>query len=80
MRRLTGASQDAREDDAGDVAARPAADSGAHHLAPAVHRPPIETGHGTGAAVRQFQLSNAKRYVPVEGEIARTYRPLRQEV
>ena len=25
-------------------------------------------------------LSNAKRYVPVEGEIARTYRPLRQEV
>ena len=23
---------------------------------------------------------NAKRYVPVEGEIARTYRPLRQEV
>ena len=26
------------------------------------------------------ELSNAKRYVPVEGEIARTYRPLRQEV
>ena len=25
-------------------------------------------------------VSNAKRYVPVEGEIARTYRPLRQEV
>ena len=26
------------------------------------------------------RVSNAKRYVPVEGEIARTYRPLRQEV
>ena len=25
-------------------------------------------------------LSNAKRYVPVGGEIARTHRPLRQEV
>ena len=59
MRRLTGASQDAREDDAGDVAARPAADSGAHHLAPAVHRPPIETGHSTCAAVRQFQFPGA---------------------
>ena len=29
---------------------------------------------------RALQVSNAKRYVPVEGEIARTYRPLRQEV
>ena len=28
----------------------------------------------------QMDMSNAKRYVPVEGEIARTYRPLRQEV
>ena len=25
-------------------------------------------------------VSNARNYVPVEGEIARTYRPLRQEV
>ena len=28
-------------------------------LAPAVHRPPIETGHGTCAAVRQFQFPGA---------------------
>ena len=33
----------------------------------------------TPPAARQG-VSNAKRYVPVEGEIARTYRPLRQEV
>ena len=29
---------------------------------------------------QEVRMSNAKRYVPVEGEIARTYRPLRQEV
>ena len=38
---------------------RTAADGGAHHLASAVHRPPIEAGHGTGVAVRQRQLPGA---------------------
>ena len=51
--------QGAREDGAGEVAARTAADGGAHHLALAVHRPPIEAGHGTGVAVRQRQLPGA---------------------
>ena len=59
LRRLACVPQAAREDGAGEAEARPAADGGAHHLAPPVHRPLTETGHGTGVAVRQRQIPRA---------------------